>query len=60
MSGVPGSALRVADLPPASYPDAVGVLARGMRDNPLHVAAYGADPTSRAATAWSARRGPWA
>jgi ribosomal protein S18 acetylase RimI-like enzyme len=28
-------------------PDAVGVLARGMRDNPLHVAAYGHDPDRR-------------
>ncbi len=44
---MPASGLRVADLPPSSYPDAVGVLARGMRDNPLHVAAYGAHPDRR-------------
>jgi ribosomal protein S18 acetylase RimI-like enzyme len=28
-------------------PEAVGVLARGMRDNPIHVAAYGVDPEWR-------------
>ncbi|MFW5419922.1 GNAT family N-acetyltransferase [Nocardiopsis sp. CNT-189] len=28
-------------------PEAVAVLARGMRDNPLHVAAYGEDPHRR-------------
>ncbi len=27
--------------------EAVGVVARGMRDNPLHVAAYGSDPDRR-------------
>jgi Acetyltransferase (GNAT) family len=27
--------------------DAIGVLARGMRDNPIHVAALGADPAHR-------------
>lgn len=31
----------------ADAPAAVGVLARGMRDNPLHVAAYGDDPARR-------------
>ena len=35
------------DLRPADIPEAVGVLARGMRDNPLHVAAYGPDPDRR-------------
>ena len=38
---------QVGDLPPSAHDDAVGVLARGMRDNPLHVAAYGADPDRR-------------
>jgi ribosomal protein S18 acetylase RimI-like enzyme len=37
----------VSDLPPADYETAVGVLARGMRDNPIHVAAYGPDPDRR-------------
>ena len=37
----------VRDLREAEIPDAVGVLARGMRDNPLHVAAYGDDPDRR-------------
>jgi ribosomal protein S18 acetylase RimI-like enzyme len=44
---VPSSGLQVGDLPPSSYADAVGVLARGMRDNPMHVAAYGPDPDRR-------------
>ena len=35
------------DLRPEEVPEAVGVLARGMRDNPLHVAAYGDDPERR-------------
>jgi ribosomal protein S18 acetylase RimI-like enzyme len=39
--------LRVADLPAADHAAAVGVLARGMRDNPLHVAAFGPDPERR-------------
>ena len=39
--------LRVGSLPPSSYGEAVGVLARGMRDNPMHVAAYGPDPDRR-------------
>jgi ribosomal protein S18 acetylase RimI-like enzyme len=34
-------------LRPEDVPAAVGVLARGMRDNPLHVAAYGEDPARR-------------
>jgi ribosomal protein S18 acetylase RimI-like enzyme len=41
------TAIEVRDLRPADVPAAVGVLARGMRDNPLHVAAYGADPVRR-------------
>lgn len=35
------------DLQPAELPEAVVVVARGMRDNPLHVAAYGDDPDRR-------------
>lgn len=31
----------------ADVPAAVGVLARGMRDNPIHVAAFGPDPERR-------------
>jgi ribosomal protein S18 acetylase RimI-like enzyme len=44
--GEPG-AIEVRDLRADEVPSAVGVLARGMRDNPLHVAAYGADPERR-------------
>jgi GNAT superfamily N-acetyltransferase len=40
-------AVEVADLPAGEIPEAIGVLARGMRDNPLHVAAFGADPERR-------------
>ena len=39
--------IEVRDLRPGEVPEAVGVLARGMRDNPLHVAAYGDDPQRR-------------
>jgi GNAT superfamily N-acetyltransferase len=39
--------IEVRDLRPEEIPEAVGVLARGMRDNPLHVAAYGSDPARR-------------
>jgi GNAT superfamily N-acetyltransferase len=39
--------IEVRDLRPDEIPEAVGVLARGMRDNPLHVAAYGTDPARR-------------
>ena len=39
--------IEVRDLRPEEVPAAVGVLARGMRDNPLHVAAYGEDPERR-------------
>jgi ribosomal protein S18 acetylase RimI-like enzyme len=41
--------LTVADLAQSGHEDAIGVLARGMRDNPLHVAAYGPDPDRREA-----------
>jgi ribosomal protein S18 acetylase RimI-like enzyme len=41
--------VEVRDLRPDEVEDAVGVLARGMRDNPLHVAAYGEDPERRLA-----------
>jgi ribosomal protein S18 acetylase RimI-like enzyme len=39
--------IEVRDLRPEEIPEAVGVLARGMRDNPMHVAAYGDDPQRR-------------
>lgn len=39
--------VEVRDLQPDETEAAVGVLARGMRDNPLHVAAYGTDPDRR-------------
>ncbi len=39
--------IEVRDLQLREVPGAVGVLARGMRDNPLHVAAYGEDPERR-------------
>jgi ribosomal protein S18 acetylase RimI-like enzyme len=39
--------IEVRDLRREEIPEAVGVLARGMRDNPLHVAAYGPDPERR-------------
>lgn len=41
------TAIEIRDMQPADVPEAVGVLARGMRDNPLHVAAYGTDPERR-------------
>src|ERR687895_2636312 len=40
-------AVVVRDLRPEEVDEAVGVLARGMRDNPLHVAAYGEAPERR-------------
>ena len=40
-------AIEVRDLRPQEVPDAVAVVARGMRDNPLHVAVYGDDPKRR-------------
>jgi ribosomal protein S18 acetylase RimI-like enzyme len=39
--------IEIRDLRAEEVPEAVGVLARGMRDNPLHVAAYGDDPERR-------------
>jgi ribosomal protein S18 acetylase RimI-like enzyme len=39
--------VEVRDLRPEEIPEAVDVIARGMRDNPLHVAAYGDDPERR-------------
>ena len=41
--------VNVAPLTPDEHDAAVGVLARGMRDNPLHVAAFGDDPDHRVA-----------
>ena len=41
------AAIEIRDLRPAETADAVGVVARGMRDNPLHVAAYGEDAERR-------------
>lgn len=41
------SAIEIRDLTPADIEQAIGVVGRGMRDNPLHVAAYGADPERR-------------
>ena len=42
-----GSTVEVRDLRRSEIDAAVALLARGMRDNPLHVAAYGADPERR-------------
>jgi len=39
--------VEVRDLKAQEVPAAVAVLARGMRDNPLHVAAFGPDPKRR-------------
>jgi ribosomal protein S18 acetylase RimI-like enzyme len=39
--------VEVRDLKAQEIPAAVAVLARGMRDNPLHVAAFGPDPERR-------------
>jgi ribosomal protein S18 acetylase RimI-like enzyme len=39
--------IEVRALRPAELPAAVGVIARGMRDNPVHRAAYGPDPARR-------------
>ena len=44
--GGPGS-IEVRDLRPEEIDEAAGVLGRGMRDNPLHVAAFGDDPERR-------------
>jgi ribosomal protein S18 acetylase RimI-like enzyme len=39
--------VEVRSLRPGETSEAVGVLARGMRDNPIHVAAFGPDPARR-------------
>ena len=39
--------LEVGPLDPSSIEDVLGVLSRGMRDNPLHVAVFGDDPGIR-------------
>jgi ribosomal protein S18 acetylase RimI-like enzyme len=39
--------LEVGALGPADAEQAVGVLSRGMRDNPIHVAVFGEDPALR-------------
>ena len=39
--------VEVRDLAPDDLATAVGVLARGMRDNPMHVAAFGDDAEAR-------------
>jgi ribosomal protein S18 acetylase RimI-like enzyme len=39
--------IETRDLLAADLDEAIGVVARGMRDNPLHVAAYGLDPGRR-------------
>lgn len=39
--------VKVAPLTPEEVDAAVGVLARGMRDNPLHISAFGDDPDRR-------------
>ena len=41
--------LQVGDLAERDHEAAAWVLARGMRDNPMHVAAYGPDPARREA-----------
>jgi GNAT superfamily N-acetyltransferase len=41
--------LELVDLGPDLLDEAVGVLARGMRANPIHVAAFGPDPERRVA-----------
>lgn len=39
--------IEIRELRSGEIEEAVGVLARGMRDNPIHVAAYGEDPGRR-------------
>jgi GNAT superfamily N-acetyltransferase len=51
MSAESPGAVEVVDLDRRDVPEAVAVLARGMRDNPLHVAAWGPDPEHRRRTA---------
>jgi GNAT superfamily N-acetyltransferase len=45
-----GLRLDIGDLGPDEVEEAVGVLARGMRDNPVHVAVFGPDPDRRTRT----------
>jgi hypothetical protein len=40
-------AIVVRELGEADLPSAVGIVARGMRDNPLHIAALGSDTETR-------------
>lgn len=47
MPGVVPPMVDLRDLDHADHRTAVGVLARGMRDNPLHFAAFGDDPERR-------------
>ncbi|WP_336713142.1 GNAT family N-acetyltransferase [Arthrobacter sp. USHLN218] len=42
-----GTGIEVRELRRAELPAAVEVIARGMRDNPIHLAAYGTDPEQR-------------
>lgn len=42
--------LEISDLSRAELPEAVAVLSRAMRDNPIHVAAWGRDPEQRRRT----------
>ena len=44
-----GDRVSVRELSPAELTDAAGVLGRGMRDNPLHVRAFGEDAGAREA-----------
>ena len=43
----PMNPIRVRELTEADLPAAVGIVARGMRDNPLHIAALGSDTNQR-------------
>jgi ribosomal protein S18 acetylase RimI-like enzyme len=47
VADTPSIQVEVADLDRDDYARAVAVLARGMRDNPLHVSAFGEDPERR-------------
>lgn len=39
--------ITIDELSASDVDEAIGVLARGMRDNPLHIAAFGSDPERR-------------
>ncbi len=39
--------LAIGAFHPSELTQVVGVIARGMRDNPVHIAAFGDDPTRR-------------